>query len=126
MREILVALTLCLSTAGFVPAAAPVAEDFNGTFEDTVIQVLFVKVGSKLNQMHLSDSADTRMFLTVGERFVAEQRVAFSVFRKADYRVTFWGAAGQLAVRKAEPLDEPAGKGYRLTYEDGTIVEIIA
>jgi hypothetical protein len=88
--------------------------------------MLVVKVGSKVERMHLTDSADTRMFLTVGEPLLASQRVAFSVFGKADYRVTFWGPEGQLPVRRSEPIDEPAGRGYRLTYADGTIIGIIA
>lgn len=122
MKKALVALLLCL----FVSAPAPAADDFGGTFQDTVIQVLVVEVGTKVERMHLTDSADTRMLLTVGEPLFARQRIAFSVFGKADYRVTFWGASGQLPVRRSEPIDEAAGRGYRLTYVDGTIVEIIA
>lgn len=101
-------------------------DDFQGVFEDTVIQIYFVKVGSRVNAMFLGDIPDERHYMSVVDRFTAEQRVTFSVFGKRDYRVTFWGGEHMLAVNAAEPLDEPAGKGYRLTYEDGTVVEIIA
>lgn len=108
------------------PTRAAALDDFSGSFVDTVIQISFVKVGPRVQYMYLGNVADTRHDLQVGERFVAGQTIAFSVFERRDYRVSFWGAGEALSVKSREPLDEPAGKGFRLTYEDGTVVEIIA
>ncbi len=106
-------------------AGAPL-DDFKGTFQDTVIQITFVKVGPRLRYMYVGDIEDSRHDLQLGERFVAGQVVVVSVFERRGYRVSFWGEGAALTVKASEALDLPAGKGLRLTYEDGTIVEVVA
>lgn len=101
-------------------------EEFQGTFKDTVIQITFVKVGARVNTLYLGDIADSKHYLAVNEKFIAGQTIAYSVFARADYRVSLWGGGEPLLPRKSEPLDEPAGKGLKITYDDGTVIEVIA
>ncbi len=123
-RLVAASVVLLAVSSGLALAAEP--RDFQGHFQDTVIQVSFVKVGSRVSAMYLGDIEDSKHYMSVVEKFVAGQTVTFSVWERSDYRVTFWGAENQLEPVKSEPLDMPAGKGFKLTYDDGTVVEIIA
>ena len=118
---------MLLINLALVPAAtAAERTDYQRTLEDTVLQIVVAKVGSDLQTLSIGDGEDTRVYLSISAPFVADQRFAFSVFAKGDYRVTLWGTEGQLTVSKATEIDEPAGKGLRLTYSDGTVLEVVA
>ena len=129
MRTILLCLALlCLALLLplHAPAAEPALADFQATLNDTVLYLKVSKVGTRLERILLTDGADSRTFLGIEGGFNPDQTLTWSVHGEQELLAQVWAAEGRLTVVGAEPLDEPNGKGWRLTYDDGTVIQIVS